>query len=94
MRRPSSRKTEEYIPEIRNDRPIPERTTAVYVRKIVEGELIRLVDRIKPGESVDLPVGSMGKFRKLVEQRGYGTVTQRPKADETGTVWVLPSEAS
>jgi len=36
-------KVEQYIPEIENDVPIPERAAAYYNRKFVGGELIRKV---------------------------------------------------
>ena len=91
MRR-SMRKTEEYVPKIEDGIPIPKRATAVYTKKIADGELIRITEQIKPGQSVVLPVGSIGKFKKLIEGRGLKTVSQRAQSDSEGRVWALASD--
>ncbi|MGB7718751.1 MAG: hypothetical protein WBL65_02555, partial [Bryobacteraceae bacterium] len=72
--------------------PIPKRATAVYTKKIADGELIRITEQIKPGQSVVLPVGSIGKFKKLIEGRGLKTVSQRAQSDSEGRVWALASD--
>ena len=84
------RKIESYVPVIEQGIPIPPRKAAVYKKKIPNGVLIQLAERIKPTESVQLPVGSMGKFRTLLKARGLQTVSQQGQDDTVGRIWVLP----
>jgi hypothetical protein len=83
------KKVEEYVPKIEDDIPIPERTTTVYTRKIVAGELIRIAEKIKPAQSVVLPAGSIGKFRKIVRSRGLKTICFIGQSDTEARVWVV-----
>jgi hypothetical protein len=84
------RKTEPYVPVIEHGIPIPPRTAAVYKKKIPNGVLSELAGRIRPTESVQLPVGSMGKFRTLLKVRGFQTVSQHGQDETVGRIWVLP----
>jgi hypothetical protein len=85
-----ARKTEPYVPVIEQGIPIPPRAAAVYKKKIPNGVLSDLAERIKPTESVQLPVGSMGKFRTLLKARGFQTVSQYGQDETVGRIWVLP----
>jgi hypothetical protein len=87
-----------YIPQIENGIPIPEPPTTVYPRKIVGGELMRIAEKIKPGtiakravdgQSVVLPAGSIGKFKKIVKSRGLKTVCFISQSDTEARVWVV-----
>jgi hypothetical protein len=89
---------ETYIPTIDDGVPIPERSATVYTRKIAGGELIRIAERIKPGmlanrgvdgQSVVLPAGSIGKFKKIVEKRGFRTLCYISQSDTEARVWVI-----
>jgi hypothetical protein len=84
------RKTESYVPVIEQGIPIPPRTIAAYKKKIPDGVLIELAERIRPTESVQLPVGSMGKFRTLLKARGLQAVSQSGQGETVGRIWVLP----
>jgi hypothetical protein len=90
--------TELYIPQIENGIPIPEPPATVYPRKIVGGELMRIAEKIKPGtiakravdgQSVVLPAGSIGKFKKIVKSRGLKTVCFISQSDTEARVWVV-----
>jgi hypothetical protein len=95
-------KVKQYVPAIEDGVVIPEPAATVYTRKIVDGELQRIANQIKPGQSVVLPAGSAGKFRKIVKDRGLETFSKsvlrgRSKIPYTYTetdgearVWVLP----
>jgi hypothetical protein len=89
---------EMYIPQIEDGIPIPERPATVYPRKIVGGELMRIAEQIKPGtiakraadgQSVVLPAGSIGKFKKIVKSRGLKTVFFISQSDTEARVWVV-----
>jgi len=66
-------KVEHYVPTIEDGVAIPERAATVYPRKIVDGELQRIANQIKPRQSVVFPSGSLSKFRKVVKDRGFKT---------------------
>ena len=82
------KKVEDYVPLIEDGIPIPERNPTVYTRKIVAGELIRIAEQIKAGQSVVLPAGSIGKFKQIVKSRGLLTVCYIGKSDTEARVWV------
>jgi hypothetical protein len=86
------RKTEEYVPLVEDGIPIPKRAKAVYTKKIVEGELMRIADQIRPGQSVVLPGGSIGKFKRRVHTRDLKTVSRRASTGAEGRVWVLSQD--
>jgi hypothetical protein len=90
--------TEMYVPLIEDGIPIPEPPATVYTRKIVGGELMRIAEKIKPGtiakravdgQSVVLPAGSIGKFKKIVKSRGLKTVCFISQSDTEARVWVV-----
>jgi hypothetical protein len=83
------RRVEEYVPKIEDGIPIPEPAPTVYTRKIAAGELIRTAEQIEPGQSVVLPVGSIGKFRKIVKGRDLETVCRVGQSDTEARVWVV-----
>jgi hypothetical protein len=91
-------KVEIYVPKIESGKAIPERAPTVYTRKIASGELMRIAERIKPGtiarrgldgQSVVLPAGSIGKFKKMVASRGLKTVCLIGQSDTEARVWVV-----
>jgi len=86
------KKIEEYVPLIEDGIPIPKRIRTVYTRKIVAGELMRIAEQIKPGQSVVLPAGSIGKFRRIVKSRGLHTVCYIGQSDPEARVWVISPE--
>ena len=86
------RKLEHYIPRIKDGLP-PSRLKTKYDTKIVDGELIRIGNRIKHGQYVDdLSAGSAGKLAKLVEERGLSVVRRRGQGESRGTVYVVTPE--
>jgi hypothetical protein len=99
-------KVEQYVPTIEDDVPIPEHAATVYNRKIVDGELQRIANQIKPGQSVVLPGGSLSKFRKIVKDRRLKTFSRAvsrggskmaytyTNTDGEARVWVLPGAAT
>lgn len=86
------KKVEQYVPEMEDGIPIPAPPKTAYTRKIVAGELKRIGEQIKPGQSVVLPVGSIGKFKKIVSSRGLGTVCLLGQTDTEARVWVKEKE--
>ena len=82
------KKLEEYVPVIEDGIPIPEPPATRYTRKIIGGELMRIAEQIKPGQSVILPAGSIGKFKKIVKSRGLHTVCFIGQSDTEARVWV------
>ena len=89
---------ESYVPRIEDGIPIPDPQDTVYTRKIVSGELVRIAEKIKPGtlakravdgQSVVLPVGSIGKFKRIVQSRGLKTVCFVRQSDTEARVWVV-----
>jgi hypothetical protein len=86
------KRVEIYVPEIEDDIPIPVHDPTVYTKKIVAGELIRIAEKINPGQSVVLPVGSIGKFKRIVKSRGLKTVSFVRQTDTDARVWVVPPE--
>lgn len=88
-RRKAMKKVEDYVPLIEDGIPVPERIPTVYTRKIVAGELMRIGEQIRPGQSVVLPAGSIGKFRKIVKSRGLLTVCFIGQSDTEARVWVM-----
>jgi hypothetical protein len=83
------KKIEWYVPPIEDGIPIPKHVPTVYTRKIVAGELMRIAEKIKPGQSVVLPAGSIGKFKKIVKSRGLLTVCYIGQSDPEARVWVI-----
>ena|SRR2546429_165013 len=86
------RKTAEYVPVIKSGIPVPERAQTVYTEKIAEGKLIEVAERIKPTECVHLPSGSIGKFRKLLKQRGLKARVRYDGPVPDATVWAISSD--
>ncbi len=87
-----SSRVSQYLPEIKDGFP-PERATRAYNKKMFEGGLMDLADRIKPGQYVEgLSAGSEGKFAKRVESRGLRTVRRRGQGQSRGTVYVVTPE--
>ena len=86
------RKTEEYVPLIQHGVPVPEREreTTRYTRKMPDGALAQLAQRMKPGDSVVLPAGSKGKLKSLMEERGLKTTSRLLAPVDEARVWVLP----
>ena len=82
------KKVELYVPKIEDGIPLPTAPKTAYHRKIVAGELKRIGEQIKPMQSVVLPVGSIGKFKKIVESRGLKTYCQAGQTDTEARVWV------
>jgi len=82
------KKVDQYIPQIEDGIPIPAAPKTVYTRKIVGGELKRIAEQIKPEQSVVLPVGSIGKFKRIVKSRGLKTVCLVSQTDTEARVWV------
>jgi hypothetical protein len=91
--RVSMKKVEQYVPQIEDGIPIPERLKTAYTRKIVAGELLRIASEIKPTQSVVLPVGSIGKFKKIVKSRGFETVCPVDQTATEARVWVVSRDA-
>jgi hypothetical protein len=85
------KKTEQYVPRIKNGFP-PSRAKTNYPTKIVEGELIRIAERIGHGQYVELSAGSAGKFRNIVHARGLKTIQRRGQGDPIATVYVVTPE--
>ena len=83
------RKVEQYVPVVEDDIPIPEPPQTVHTRRIVAGELMRIGEQIRAGQSVVLPAGSIGKFKKLVEARGLSTVCYISQTDTDARVWAF-----
>jgi hypothetical protein len=86
-------KVEQYVPKIEDGIPIPEPVPTVYRKKIVDGELIRIAEQIRPSQSVVLPVGSLGKFKKIIESRGFRTVCRSGQTDTEARVWVVAKDS-
>jgi hypothetical protein len=82
-------KVEQYTPEVRDDIPIPRRSKNAYTKKMVDGDLLRIAREMKPGQSVVLPAGSIGKFRKAVKLRNLKTVCFIRQCDDEARVWVV-----
>jgi len=91
-------KVEVYVPKVEKGIIMPNRSPTVYTRKIAAGELRRIAEQIKPGtmakrgrdgESVVLPVGSIGKFKQMVKARGLQTVCFRGQSETEARVWVI-----
>ena len=82
-------KVEWYIPIIEDGVPLPEPNPTAYTRKIVAGELIKIAEQIKPGQSVILPVGSIGKFKAIVKSRGLAIVQRSGQTDAETRIWVI-----
>jgi hypothetical protein len=89
--RPMTKKVDQYVPEIKDGLP-PSRTKTKYDKKMVEGELIRLGERIEHGQYLDIPSGSMGKFKRVVERRGLKTVRRYWPDQPMTTVYVVTTE--
>jgi hypothetical protein len=85
------KKIDQYVPEIKDGLP-PSRAKTKYDTKIVEGELIRLAERIKHGQYVEISAGSQGKFKAIVESRGLKTVCRRAQGESRGIVFVVTPE--
>jgi hypothetical protein len=83
---------ETYVPKIEDGVPMPEPEATVYTRKIAGGELIRIAEKIKPKQSVVLPAGSIGKFKKIVKSRGLETVCFIGQSDTEARVWVVKTK--
>jgi hypothetical protein len=82
-------KVEQYTPAVQDDIPIPQRSKNAYTKKMVDGELLRIAREMKPGQSVILPAGSIGKFKKAVKLRNLKTVCFIRQCDDEARVWVV-----
>jgi len=81
----------QYVPEIKEGLP-PSRVKTTYHKKMVEGELIQIAERIGHGQFVEISAGSLGKFRQIVESRGLKTICRRGQGESRGTVFVVTQE--
>jgi hypothetical protein len=80
----------QYVPNIEDDIAIPADPVPTYSKKIRSGEMIRIAQIIRPGQSVVLPSGSVTKFRKLIWSRGFDTVMRgMPGGEPEMRVWVI-----
>ena len=86
-----TRKTETYQPRIERDVPVPDREQEEIVvpRRMPEGTLEQLAKKMKPGESVLIPAGSKGKFKRLVELQGFTTTSRIYSKIEEARVWII-----
>ena len=83
------KKVQSYMPEIEDGHPIPRRTKQQYERKIIPGGLAKLA-AMKVGQSAIVPVGSLGRLKAMVRQRGgLDTVSQAAQDDREARVWVI-----
>jgi hypothetical protein len=82
-------KVEKYVPKIEDCVAMPGRALTVYTRKIAGGQLIRIAEQIKPSQSVVLPAGSIGRFKKIVRSRGLETRCFIGQSDTEARVWVV-----
>jgi hypothetical protein len=90
----SKHKVQEYVPKIEDSIPIPDDPVPTYYKKARPGEIIRIAEIIKPGQSVRLPSGSVTKFRKLIQGRGFDIVMRGVGAMKSEMrVWVVKDGA-
>ncbi len=82
-------KVKQYIPKVQDDIPVPQRSRNAYTKKMVDGELLRIAREMKPGQSVVLPAGSIGKFKAAVKLRDLKTVCFIRQCDDEARVWVV-----
>jgi len=83
------KKTDHYELEIKDGDP-PDQGKTSYDTKIPSGALFEIARRIGPGQYVeDLSAGSLGKLRKLIEERGLNVITRRRQGDTRGTLYVV-----
>jgi len=69
------KKAEQYIPKIKVGLP-PARAKTAYPRKIADGVLIQIAEQIEHGQYVEISQGTVGKFAKIIEDRGLATVSR------------------
>jgi hypothetical protein len=87
-----SKRLEEHTLRIENGDP-PERSKTSYQTKTYSGALRDIAQRIKPGQYVqNLSVGSLGKLRKYIEERGLHVISRHGQAQRRGTLYVVSKE--
>ena len=82
-------KVRHYMPEIESGHPIPERSQQAYTRKIEPGGLARLGAAMDVGQSVVIPVGSIGKLTKYLRDRGLEATAQATQDATEARVWAV-----
>jgi hypothetical protein len=84
-----AKKLDRYELQIKDGDP-PDQDKTSYDAKVPSGALFEIAGRIKPGQYVeDLSAGSIGKLRKLIEERGLNVTTRRRQGESRGTLYVV-----
>jgi hypothetical protein len=84
-----TKKLDEYPLKIKDGDP-PERRKKSYVTKASAGALSDIAQRIEPGQYVEnLSVGSLGKLRKYIEDRGLDVIARHRQGQKRGTLYVI-----
>jgi hypothetical protein len=84
-------KSESYTVQIRTGLP-PVRLQTKYPKKMANGELLRIGEKIKHGEYVEIPEGSQGKLSRLIESRGLRVVRRECEDKTMMTIFAVTRE--